>query len=164
YDNAEKIKQQYGHSFYDSASDQDVFSVEQINEEGHAQFTQKELSEIIESRMEEIFFDVFDLLQDMGITNVNGGFIVTGGTSNLLGIKELLQDMVNVQVRIHSASQMGSRKPEVTSSISTISSGIDFDELPEYVTINNYDAVTSQEETYYDVNQESKARPYDQCF
>ncbi|WP_426401809.1 cell division protein FtsA [Mammaliicoccus lentus] len=164
YDNAEKIKQQYGHSFYDSASDQDVFSVEQINEEGHAQFTQKELSEIIESRMEEIFFDVFDLLQDMGITNVNGGFIVTGGTSNLLGIKELLQDMVNEKVRIHTPSQMGIRKPEFTSSISTISSGIVFDELLDYVTMNNYDADTIEEETYDEVNQESKAKPYEQWF
>ena len=41
YDNAEKIKQQYGHAFYDSASDQDVFSVEQINEDGHAHSLKK---------------------------------------------------------------------------------------------------------------------------
>ena len=114
--------------------------------------------------MEEIFFDVFDLLQDMGITNVNGGFIVTGGTSNLLGIKELLQDMVNEKVRIHTPSQMGIRKPEFTSSISTISSGIVFDELLDYVTMNNYDADTIEEETYDEVNQESKAKPYEQWF
>jgi len=164
YDNAEKIKQQYGHAFYDSASDQDVFSVEQINEDGHAQFTQKELSEIIESRVEEIFFEIFDLLQDMGITNVNGGFIVTGGTSNLLGIKELLQDMVNEKVRVHTPSQMGIRKPEFTSSISTISSGINFDELLDYVTMNNYDVDNVEEETYEEETQETKAKPYEQWF
>ena len=41
YDTAEKIKHQYGHAFYDSASEQDVFSVDQIDSEEHVQYTQK---------------------------------------------------------------------------------------------------------------------------
>lgn len=41
YDTAEKIKQQYGHAFYDSASDQDVFTVNQLDSDEPAQFTQK---------------------------------------------------------------------------------------------------------------------------
>ena len=50
------------------------------------------MSDFIEAR-EEIFFEVFDVLQDLGLTKVNGGFIVTGGSANLLGVKELLSDM-----------------------------------------------------------------------
>jgi cell division ATPase FtsA len=42
------------------------------------------LSDFIEARVEEIFFEVFDVLQDLGLTKVNGGFIVTGGSANLL--------------------------------------------------------------------------------
>ena len=45
--------------------------------------------------MQDIFDEVFDVLVDLGLTKVNGGFIVTGGSSNLLGIKELLSTMVN---------------------------------------------------------------------
>ncbi|MCP6640280.1 hypothetical protein NL504_27575, partial [Klebsiella pneumoniae] len=86
---------------YNSASDQDVFSVEQIDSDEDAQFTQKDLADIIEARVEEIFFNVFDLLQELGLTKVNGGFVVTGGSANLLGVRELLQDMVNEKVRIH---------------------------------------------------------------
>lgn len=37
------------------------------------------MSDFIEARVEEIFFEVFDVLQDLGLTKVNGGFIVTGG-------------------------------------------------------------------------------------
>ena len=54
YDTAEKIKHQYGHAFYDSASEQDVFSVDQIDSEEHVQYTQKDLSDFIEQRVEDI--------------------------------------------------------------------------------------------------------------
>ncbi|MGV3041669.1 cell division protein FtsA [Staphylococcus rostri] len=146
YDAAEKIKQQYGHAFYDSASDQDVFTVEQLDSEEVAQYTQKELSDVIEARVEDIFFAVFDILEDLDLKKVNGGFVVTGGSANLLGVKELLQDMVSEKVRIHTPSQMGIRKPEFSSAISTISSSIAFDELLDYVTISNHDNEEIEEE------------------
>ncbi|WP_251516277.1 MULTISPECIES: cell division protein FtsA [Staphylococcus] len=146
YETAEKIKHQYGHAFYDSASDQDVFSVDQVDRDEDAQFTQKDLADIVEARVEDIFFEVFDVLQALQLTKVNGGFVVTGGSSNLLGIKELLQDLVNEKVRVHTPSQMGIRKPEYSSAISTISSSITFDELLDYVTINNHDSEEFEEE------------------
>ena len=96
--------------------------------------------------MQDIFDEVFDVLVDLGLTKVNGGFIVTGGSSNLLGIKELLSTMVNEKIRIHTPSQMGIRKPEFTSAISTISSSITFDELLDYVTINYQDNDEFEEE------------------
>ncbi|KXA46014.1 MULTISPECIES: cell division protein FtsA [Staphylococcus] len=155
YATAEKVKHQYGHAFYNSASDQDVFSVEQIDNDEDAQFTQKDLADIIEARVEEIFFNVFDLLQELGLTKVNGGFVVTGGSANLLGVRELLQDMVNEKVSIHTPSQMGIRKPEFSSAISTISSSITFDELLDYVTISNHDNEEFEEEVI-----ESEPKPH----
>lgn len=53
FETAEKVKHQYGHAFYNSASDQDVFTVEQIDSDEDAQFTQKDLADIIEARVEE---------------------------------------------------------------------------------------------------------------
>ncbi|MCD8909198.1 cell division protein FtsA [Staphylococcus gallinarum] len=146
YETAEKVKHQYGHAFFDSASDQDVFTVDQVDSEEDAQFTQKDLADIIEARVEDIFFEVFDVLQELQLTKVNGGFVVTGGSANLLGVKELLQDMVSEKVRIHTPSQMGIRKPEFSSAISTISSSITFDELLDYVTISNHDSEEFEEE------------------
>ena len=108
--------------------------------------TQKDLSAVIERTVQDIFDEVFDVLVDLGLTKVNGGFIVTGGSSNLLGIKELLSTMVNEKIRIHTPSQMGIRKPEFTSAISTISSSITFDELLDYVTINYQDNDEFEEE------------------
>ncbi|UEX89400.1 cell division protein FtsA [Staphylococcus ratti] len=166
YETAEKIKQQYGHAFYDSASDQDVFTVEQLDSEVPAQFTQKELSDAIEARVEEIFFEVFDVLQELNLTKVNGGFVVTGGSANLLGVKELLSDMVSEKVRIHTPSQMGIRKPEFSSAISTISSSIAFDELLDYVTISNHDDEEIEEEVIIDETprHESRLSGFDNFF
>ena len=162
YDTAEKVKHQYGHAFYDSASDQDVFSVDQVDSDEHVQYTQKDLSDFIEQRVEDIFFEVFDVLQDLGLTKVNGGFVVTGGSANLLGVKELLQDMVSEKVRIHTPSQMGIRKPEFSSSISTISSSIAFDELLDYVTISYQDNEEFEEEVIEtDKDTETKSSGFD---
>lgn len=162
YDTAEKVKHQYGHAFYDSASDQDVFSVDQDDSDEHVQYTQKDLSDFIEQRVEDIFFEVFDVLQELGLTKVNGGFVVTGGSANLLGVKELLQDMVSEKVRIHTPSQMGIRKPEFSSAISTISSSIAFDELLDYVTISYQDNEEFEEEVIEtDKDTETKSSGFD---
>ena len=162
YDTAEKVKHQYGHAFYDSASDQDVFSVDQVDSDEHVQYTQKDLSDFIEQRVEDIFFEVFDVLQDLRLTKVNGGFVVTGGSANLLGVKELLQDMVSEKVRIHTPSQMGIRKPEFSSAISTISSSIAFDELLDYVTISYQDNEEFEEEVIEsDKDTETKSSGFD---
>lgn len=162
YDTAEKVKHQYGHAFYDSASDQDVFSVDQVDSDEHVQYTQKDLSDFIEQRVEDIFFEVFDVLQELGLTKVNGGFVVTGGSANLLGVKELLQDMVSEKVRIHTPSQMGIRKPEFSSTISTISSSIAFDELLDYVTISYQDNEEFEEEVIEsDKDSETKSSGFD---
>lgn len=163
YDTAEKIKHQYGHAFYHSASSQDVFSVDQIDSEENVQYTQKDLSDFIEARVEDIFFEVFDVLQELGLTKVNGGFVVTGGSANLLGVKELLQDMVSEKVRIHTPSQMGIRKPEFSSAISTISSSITFDELLDYVTISYQDNEEFEEEVIEsnDKDADSKSSGFD---
>lgn len=158
YETAEKIKHQYGHAFANSASEQDVFSVDQVDSDELVEYTQKNLSAVIERTMQDIFDEVFDVLVDLGLTRVNGGFIVTGGSSNLLGVKELLNTMVNEKIRIHTPSQMGIRKPEFTSAISTISSSITFDELLDYVTMSYQDNDEFEEEVIEDNEKEHTSK------
>ncbi|MCD9074817.1 cell division protein FtsA [Staphylococcus haemolyticus] len=158
YETAEKIKHQYGHAYANSASDQDAFSVDQVDSDELVEYTQKDLSAVIERTMQDIFDEVFDVLVDLGLTRVNGGFIVTGGSSNLLGVKELLNTMVNEKIRVHTPSQMGIRKPEFTSAISTISSSITFDELLDYVTMSYQDNDEFEEEVIEDNEREHTSK------
>lgn len=141
YEAADKAKVQYGHAFFEHANDVDIIRLPQNGDAKDIEVTPKDLADIIELRVEEIFNNVFEHLYRENISKVNGGFIITGGTANILGIKELMQDIVTEKVRVHIPNQMGARKPEFSSAISTVASGIMFDELLEYVTIDNYDTV-----------------------
>ena len=70
--------------------------------------------------------------------------------------------MVSEKVRIHTPSQMGIRKPEFSSAISTISSSIAFDELLDYVTISYQDNEEFEEEVIEtDKDTETKSSGFD---
>ena len=90
-EDAEKIKVKYGHAFYDDASEDEFFSVPIIGSEQHQQFNQLYVSEIIEARMEEIFELIAHELKRLGVSDLRGGFVLTGGTANMQGVLELAQ-------------------------------------------------------------------------
>lgn len=159
---AEKAKQQYGHAFYDLASEADIIRLPQRDGEPDIEVTPKDLADIIEMRLEEMLMGVFEALQQQRITKVNGGFVVTGGTANLLGVKELMQDLVSEKARVHVPNQMGVRKPEFSSVISTVSSGIMFDELLEYVTIDNYE--TESDDARHEASEETSGNFFNGLF
>lgn len=158
YDEADQAKEQYGHAFFDLASDDEKVYLPQHDGDESLEVTSKDLSDVIELVIEDVFMEVFEDLAANGINHVQGGFILTGGTANIRGVKELMQDLVAEKVRVHVPNQMGARKPEFTSAISTLSSGIMFDELLEYVTIDNYDDY-SQEDSQSAVSDEPEAQP-----
>ncbi|HIW38917.1 MAG TPA: cell division protein FtsA [Candidatus Jeotgalicoccus stercoravium] len=139
YEEADKAKEQYGHAFFDHASDDEKLMLSQTDSDQGLQVTSKDLADVIELVIEDALMSVFENIAANGINTVQGGFIITGGTSNIRGVKELVQDLVAEKVRVHIPNQMGARKPEFTSAISTLSNGIMFDELLDYVTIDNYD-------------------------
>src|SRR5699024_1610682 len=139
YEEADKAKEQYGHAFFDHASDDEKLTLSQTDSDQGLQVTSKDLADVIELVIEDALMSVFENIAANGINTVQGGFIITGGTSNIRGVKELVQDLVAEKVRVHIPNQMGARKPEFTSAISTLSNGIMFDELLDYVTIDNYD-------------------------
>lgn len=139
YEEADQAKEQYGHAFFDHASDDEKVTLSQSDSDQPLQVTSKDLADVIELVIEDAFMSVFENIAANGINKVQGGFVITGGTANIRGIKELAQDLVAEKVRIHIPNQMGARKPEFSSAISTLSSGIMFDELLDYVTIDNYD-------------------------
>lgn len=158
YDEADQAKEQYGHAFFDLASDDEKMMLQQNDSGEPAEVTSKDLADVIELVVEDTFMSVFEELAKNGINNVQGGFVLTGGTANIRGVKELMQDLVAEKVRVHIPNQMGARKPEFSSAISVLSSGIMFDELLEYVTIDNYDDYP-ETDSQNAVNDEQEAQP-----
>jgi cell division protein FtsA len=119
-EDAEKIKVKYGHAFYDDASEEEVFSVPIIGSDQHQQFNQLEVADIIEARMEEIFELVQNELSRMGIRELPGGFVLTGGVANMQGVLDLAQVIFQSRVRIAIPDYIGVREPQYTTAVGLI--------------------------------------------
>ena len=119
-EDAENIKMKYGHAFYDHASEDEVFSVSIIGSDQQQQFNQLEISDIIEARMEEIFELILVDLHHLGVKDLPGGFVLTGGVANTIGILELAQDVFQSRVRIAIPDYIGVREPQYTTAVGLI--------------------------------------------
>ncbi|WP_160720138.1 cell division protein FtsA [Bacillus sp. USDA818B3_A] len=119
-EDAENIKVRYGHAFYDNASEDEFFSVPIIGSDQHQQFNQLYVSEIIEARMEEVFELIAHELKRLGVMDLPGGFVLTGGTAKMQGVLELAQDMFQNPVRIASPDYIGVREPQYTTAVGLI--------------------------------------------
>lgn len=119
-EDAEKIKLKHGHAFYDTASEEEVFSVPIIGSDQHHQFSQLEISDIIEARLEEIFELVVEELRKHGVKELPGGFVLTGGVVSMPGVLELAQAVLNGNVRIAIPDYIGVREPQYTTGVGLI--------------------------------------------
>ncbi len=119
-EDAEKIKQKHGHAFYDHASDEEVFSVPIIGSDQHQQFSQLEISDIIEARMEEIFELVQHEIKRLGVREIPGGYVLTGGVVSMPGVLELAQLILNNNVRKAVPDYIGVREPQYTTGVGLI--------------------------------------------
>lgn len=119
-EDAEQIKIKYGHAFYDDASPDVVFDASIIGSDQKQQFTQLEIADILEARMEEIFQLVEHEMRRMGYHNPPGGFVLTGGVANLQGVLELAQIVLKNRVRIAVPDYIGVREPQYTTAVGLI--------------------------------------------
>lgn len=119
-EDAEKVKIKYGYAFYDHASEEEVFSVPIIGSDQHQQFNQLEISDIIEARLEEIFELVGQEIASLGVYDLPGGFVLTGGVASTKGILELAQDVFQSRVRIAIPDYIGVREPQYTTAVGLI--------------------------------------------
>src|SRR4051794_18169230 len=117
---AEKIKVKYGYAFYDHASEDVVFNMPIIGSDQQEQFNQVEISDIIEARMEEIFELILAEIHRLGVNDVSGGFVLTGGVANTPGILELAQVVFQNRVRIAIPDYIGVREPQYTTAVGLI--------------------------------------------
>jgi cell division protein FtsA len=119
-EDAEKIKIKHGHAFYDHASEDEVFNVPIIGSDQHQQFNQLEIAEIIEARLEEIFHLVENEIHRLGVRELPGGYVLTGGVVSMPGVLELAQVTLANNVRIAVPDYIGVREPQYTTGVGLI--------------------------------------------
>jgi len=101
---AERMKTLYGSALAGPADDREMISVPQIGEEdddASMQIPRSMLSGIIQPRLEETLELVRDRLSQSGIENAAGRRVVlTGGASQMNGIRELAARILERQIRL----------------------------------------------------------------
>lgn len=117
---AERVKKQFGHAFYDEASEDEVFEVTVIGTNQKQSFTQQEIANIIEARVEEILEIAAAEIEHMGITDLPGGFVLTGGQAAMPGVLSLAQEVLRHNVRVASPNYIGVRDPQYMAGVGLI--------------------------------------------
>ncbi|MFS1518286.1 cell division protein FtsA [Bacillus sp. SCS-151] len=119
-DDAEKIKTKYGHAFYDTASEEETFNVPIIGSDKEEQYNQLIISDIIEARFEEMFDMIKNEVRQLGIRELPGGYVLTGGAVNISGSLELAQQILANNVRVAIPDYIGVREPQYTTGVGLI--------------------------------------------
>lgn len=119
-EHAEQIKRQYGHAFYDDASEDELFEVPVIGADMKEQYSQKYISEIIGVRLEELFEMIMEELYQIGVRDLPGGIVLSGGVSKLEGLSQLARHVLQTRVRVYTPDYIGVREPQFSTSIGLI--------------------------------------------
>lgn len=99
---AERIKNLYGNVFASSRDEQEIIDIPQITDGGissTSHIPKSAITGIIKPRAEEILELVKRSLEKLGMHNIGGHIVVTGGGSQLGGILELTSQMLGRPVR-----------------------------------------------------------------
>lgn len=98
---AEEVKIQHGHALASEIGEGEIFTVRSFGDERASQVNRKELAEIIEARVEEIFELVLAEIKRSGYDGLlPAGIVLTGGSSLLPGTRQVATKVLNLPVRI----------------------------------------------------------------
>jgi cell division protein FtsA len=104
---AEEIKKEYGVANQQDVDKGEVFSIRSFGEEQSQQVSRRDLAHIIEARVEEIFLMVLQEIKRSGYDGLlPAGMVLTGGVSNLPGIRALASEVLGLPVRVAKPENM----------------------------------------------------------
>lgn len=159
---AEKIKRQYGHAYMEEASPDQIFEVQVEGTSIAQEYDQRYIAEIIGARVEEIFDHVLDELSRLGVRDLPGGIVLTGGVAQLEGIGQLARQMMQLRVRVHIPDYIGVRDAAFTTAVGLIRYAHSDDEFygrsPETVVNHAQQASTTPPKTQLNAEEKAAAR------
>ena len=98
---AEEIKKQHGHAIKQEIEEEQIITVRSFGQDQPVQVNRRDLAHIIEARVEEIFLLVLQEIKRSGYDGLlPAGMVLTGGTSQLPGMRQLASSVLGMPVRI----------------------------------------------------------------
>jgi len=111
---AERLKEEYGSALSSVIKPNHVVDVPSVGDREPRRVTQKVLVDIIEARMVEILEMVNRELVGSGQENrINAGVVLTGGTSLLVNLVDLAEQIFDMPVRVGYPTGIGGRVDDV---------------------------------------------------
>jgi len=104
---AEGIKLRHGCAMVADGSEDETFKVSRVGSNVDKEFTQFDLANIIEPRLQEILLMVREEVEKMGYKELAGGYVLTGGVAALPGISKLAEIELDTSVRIAIPEYLG---------------------------------------------------------
>jgi cell division protein FtsA len=100
FQQAEEVKKQQGHAVRKEVGSEEYFSIRPFGEDRPVQISRRDLADIIEARIEEIFSLTLQEIKRSGYDGLlPAGLVLTGGTSALPGIKRIASEVLGLPVR-----------------------------------------------------------------
>lgn len=98
---AEQLKLEHGHARYETIDPTEVVQVKAFGDGGLTRVQRRDLAEIIEARAEEIYQLILQEIKRSGYDGLlPAGVVVTGGTAQLRGMRDLGRQVLSLPVRI----------------------------------------------------------------
>ncbi|MFN2303058.1 MAG: cell division protein FtsA, partial [Anaerolineales bacterium] len=98
---AEETKIKFGHALRSGVNPEEQFTIRSFGGDGPTRIKRIELANIIEARMEEIFYLVLQEIRHSGYDGLlPAGVVVTGGSSLLPGTRHLASQVLGLPTRI----------------------------------------------------------------
>jgi cell division protein FtsA len=119
-EHAEKIKLKYGCARVQDAAADVVFKVTRVGTNVEKEFSQSDLANIIEPRMQEIFQMIRQEVKRLGYLDKINGYVLTGGSVSMAGVLPLAQTELESSVRIAVPDYIGVRDPSFSSGVGMI--------------------------------------------
>jgi cell division protein FtsA len=115
---AEKLKTRFGRAIAEEASPNEIVSIPGIRNQRAKEISVKNLSSIIQARMEEIVEIAHTEIISSGFENrLGGGIVITGGGAQLNNLKQLVEYMTGMDTRIgYPNEHLGKSKIEAVKS------------------------------------------------
>jgi cell division protein FtsA len=115
---AEQLKTRFGKAIAEEASPNEIVSIPGIRNRTAKEISVKNLSNIIQARMEEIVEMAHAEIINSGFENrLAGGIVITGGGSQLSCLKQLVEYMTGMDTRVgYPNEHLGKSKIEVVKS------------------------------------------------
>ncbi len=102
------------------AADDQVFKVNRLGSNVDKEYSQVDLANIIEPRVQEIFHLIKMEVLRLGFSDLPGGYVLSGGTVSLPGVLAVAQLELASSVRIAVPDYIGVRDPAFTSGVGII--------------------------------------------